>query len=132
MATSKPAAISTTLTDVTLLAKRIVVADIEIRPPTVVDVPEFEFVGEPTLELEAGIAGNVIDQKLNKAGLVDQTDYMRGRARSAEYNLIKDVHRRPDAFPKLLVQIEQRVYGEAMEPGMSRLMLRKGKRRCPP
>jgi len=101
--------------DPVLLAKRIVVADIEIRPGTAVEAPEFEFVGEPTIELGTGMARNVMDQKLDKAGLVEQTDYLRGRARSAEYNLIKNVHRRPDAFPKLLVQIEERVYGEVME-----------------
>lgn len=102
--------------DPVLLAKRIVVADVVIAPRSAMEVPEFEFVGEATIQLDAGLlAGNIIDQKLDRAGISDQVDYMRGRARAAEYTLMKHVHRRPDAFPKLLVQIEERVYGEAME-----------------
>ena len=107
--------ISPTDPDPVLLAKRIMVADVEVRAQIAGEMPEYEFVGEPTIQLSAGLAGNVINQKLDRADLVGQIDYMRGRARSAEYKLIKDVHRRPDAFPKLLVQIEERVYGEAME-----------------
>lgn len=101
--------------DPVLVAKRILVADMVISPSPPSEVPDFEFVGEPSVQLGASLVGNVIDQKLEKAGLNDQIDYMRGRARAAEYTLIRHVHRRPEAFPKLLVQIEQRVYGEAME-----------------
>lgn len=101
--------------DPVLLAKRIVVADIDFGPRTSVRVPDFDFPGEPSIELGAGGAGSVLDQKLEKAGLGDEIDYMRRRARAAEYNLMKDVHRRPDAYPKILVQIEERVHGEATE-----------------
>jgi hypothetical protein len=75
----------------------------------------FKFPGHATLALGSGVAGSVIRQKLEAAGLEDQVDYLSDRARAAEYNLMLDAVRRPESFGELLTQIEQRVLGEVSE-----------------
>jgi hypothetical protein len=101
--------------DPTLSAKRIVVAEVVfLRSPRTCR-PSFSFPGESTLELGGGLSADVIEQKLAAAGLEDEIDYLRERARAAEYNLLEDIVRRPEAYPDLLRQIEQRVHGELSE-----------------
>jgi hypothetical protein len=78
----------------------------------------FRFPGAPRLELGVGVS-TVLDQKLMAAGLEADIDYMRERALAAEYNLLEDVHRRPEGFSELLRQIEQRVHGELSEAHLS-------------
>ena len=98
-----------------LTAKRIVIARVLTfrgQPPK---SPGFCFPGKPMLQLGAGPSAGVIEQKLAAAGLEDDADYLRERARAAEYNLLEDVARRPEVFPELLTQIEQRVHGELSE-----------------
>lgn len=98
-----------------LAAKRLVVEEVVIYRPPTADNPSFRFLGEATLELGAGLSAGVIEQKFTAAYLEDQIDYMRERARAAEYSLLEDVARRPEAFPELLRQLEQRVHGELSE-----------------
>lgn len=100
--------------DPVLAAKRIAVVEVIIRP-TARDIPTFHFPGEPTIELGGGLSPGVIEQKLVAADLEDQVDYLRERARAAEYSLLEDVVRRPEVFPGLLRQIEQHVHGEVSE-----------------
>jgi hypothetical protein len=100
--------------DPLLSAKRLVVADATIvRAPRAEPLP-FRFPGAPRLVLGGGIS-TVLDQKLSAAGLNDEIGPMRELALAAEYNLLEDVHRRPEEFPDLLRQIEQRVHGELSE-----------------
>lgn len=101
--------------DPALAAKRLVVAEVVVYRAPTADTRGFLFPGEPTLELGAQRPAGVIEQKLTAADLEDQIDYMCERARAAEYSLLEDVARRPEAFPELLRQIEQRVHGELSE-----------------
>ena len=100
--------------DPALSAKRIVVAEVEFFLSQTPSNPVFCFPDEPVLERGRGLSG-VIEQKLAAAGHELEIDYLCDRARAAEYNLLEDVVRRPEAFPKLLRQIEQRVHGEVSE-----------------
>lgn len=101
--------------DPLLAAKRIDVTETVIYRNRANEKPPFRYPGEPRLQLGVGLPAGVIEQKLVAAGLGDEVDYMRERARAAEYSLLEDVARRPEAFPGLLQQIEQRVHGEASE-----------------
>lgn len=101
--------------DPALAAKRVVVADVlNLRAPTTKG-PAFQFPGHPTLELGGGLSASIIEQKLSAADLEDQIDYMSERARAAEYSLLEDVVRRPESYPQLLRQIQERVHGEVSE-----------------
>jgi hypothetical protein len=57
----------------------------------------------------------MLQQKLVAGGLEPEFDYMKTRALAAEYNLLEDVNRRPEVYPALLRQIEERVLGELSE-----------------
>ena len=98
-----------------LAAKRILVAEVVINRERTPENPGLSIPGAPILELGDRLSTSVIAQKLNAAGLGDEIDYLRDRALAAEYNLLEDVARRPEAFPALLRQIEQRVHGELVE-----------------
>jgi len=76
---------------------------------------DFLFPGQPSLELGSGKSLAILEQKLQAGGLEEEADYMRSRALAAEYNLLEDATRRPEAYPNLLQQIEQRVLGEVHE-----------------
>jgi hypothetical protein len=104
--------------DPLLAAKRIVIADVIISSSHRMEPVPFRFPGAPRLELGVGVS-TVLDQKLMAAGLEADIDYMRERALAAEYNLLEDVHRRPEGFSELLRQIEQRVHGELSEAHLS-------------
>jgi len=102
--------------DPALAAKKITIAQVTVSKRKASEAPPlFVFPGTPSLSLGAGTSASVIEQKLNAAGLELEVEYLRERARAAEYSLLEDVARRPEAFPELLQQIEQRVHGELSE-----------------
>lgn len=101
--------------DPVLAAKRVAIDEALVYRSPSTAAPTFRFPGRPTLELGARTSHSVLDQKFTAAGLEDDLDYMRERVRAAEFNLLEDVARRPEAFPDLLLQIEQRVHGELAE-----------------
>ena len=101
--------------DPVLAAKRVAVEEAVIYQKSTPEKPAFYYSGETSLRLGAGSLVGVIEQKLSAAGLEDDVAYLRQRARAAEYSLLEDVTRRPEAYPELLQQIEQRVHGEASE-----------------
>ena len=100
--------------DPVLAAKRVAVDVVAYRAPQAIEVT-FRFPGEPTLALGTTRPAHVLEKKLAAGGLEQELDYIRGRERAAEYNLLEDVARRPEAYPELLQQIEQMVLGEAAE-----------------
>ena len=101
--------------DPVLAAKKILIADVVAYRPQMAEPAPFRFPGEATLDIEAELCFSMLDQKLTAAGLAQDVEYMRQRALAAEYNLLEDTGRRPEAFPELLQQIEQRVHGELSE-----------------
>ena len=100
--------------DPALAAKKIVIADALQHKGDFVP-PNFEYPGDPKLDLGAGLKSDVLEQKFAAGGLQEDIEYISERARAAEYNLLEDVVRRPERFPALLRQIEQRVHGELSE-----------------
>ena len=102
--------------DPVLLAKRLVVDDIVNYRTT--HHPTFQFQGSPTLKLGSSRSPSILVQKLKKGGLAGEVDYMLERERAAEYNLMEDVTRRPDQYPRLLRQVEQLVLGECSEANL--------------
>lgn len=100
--------------DPALAAKKIII-DEALEYEDVVGGVGFRFPGEPQLALGKSLSADVLKQKFVAGGLSEEIDYMNDRARAAEYNLLEDVARRPEAFPGLLRQIEQRVHGELSE-----------------
>lgn len=100
--------------DPALAAKKIVIAD-ALRYDGGSATPDFRYPGDPKLDLGAGLKSDVLEQKFDAAGLKEDIEYISERARAAEYNLLEDVMRRPERFPALLRQIEQRVHGELSE-----------------
>jgi hypothetical protein len=102
--------------DPTVAAKRLVIADVVVfRAP---DRPPLQFPGEPTLSLRWHSQRSVLQQKLERAGLTDQLEFLKDRGRAAEYHLLEDTERRPDKYPKLLKQLEQMVLGECTEANL--------------
>lgn len=106
-------------TDPALAAKRLAVDETVVCRPGAVGASAptipFAFPGPPELTLGRGVAPSVLAQKLARGGIQDEFDTMAGRARAAEYNLLEDVQRRPEAYPALQRQIEQMVLGECGE-----------------
>lgn len=102
--------------DPVLAAKRLVVDDtIVYRPrPPAHPVP-FTFPGVPEVVLGQGVVSSVLEQKLDRGGIREELELMDSRARAAEYNLLEDVQRRPEAYPALQRQLEQLVLGECAE-----------------
>lgn len=101
--------------DPALAAKRVVVAEAILYRAEAPPAPGFRYPGPPTLQLGAGVKSGLLEQKLVQGGLEDQVGYMNDRALAAEYSLLEDVARRPESFPELLRQIEQKVHGELCE-----------------
>jgi len=102
--------------DPALAAKRLAVDDTVIYRPRSAALPiPFAFPGTPDLNLGQGIASSVLKQKLDRGGLLEELDTMESRGRAAEYNLLADVQRRPEAYPALQRQLEQLVLGECAE-----------------
>lgn len=104
--------------DPTLVAKRLVITDVVVYRSSSTPGPAFHFPGQPSLQLGRGLSLEVIEQKFTAAGLADEVTYLQERARAAEYNLLEDVERRPEAYPQMLRQIEQRVHGELSEANL--------------
>ncbi len=101
--------------DPVLIAKRIVVAELVFNGHTN-GPPPFAFQGEPAITLGGPRPESVRDQKLLKGGIdPDQIEYLAERERAAEAQLIADTHRRPEAYPQLLRQLEAVVLGECRE-----------------
>jgi hypothetical protein len=101
--------------DPALVAKRLVIGQIALIRLTKSEGAPFQYPGEASLQLGTGVSEHVLDQKLVAGGLQEEIDYMHARARAAEYNLMEDVERRPQAYPELLRQIVERVHGELSE-----------------
>lgn len=99
--------------DPALAAKRLVV--VEVMVPLAGEAPAFQFQDAPILTLGRPSDSAVLDQKLIKGGLGQEIDYFRSRGRGAEYALMEDIVRRPQAYPALQTQIEQVVLGAVSE-----------------
>ena len=78
----------------------------------------FQFPGDPGLALNATEKPNVLEKKLSAAGLDEEIEYMRERARAAQYHLLEMATRQPDSFSAKLKQIEERVHGVAIEANL--------------
>ena len=98
--------------DPALAAKRLGVAEVVVYVAT---APGFRFTGDPTLTLGLPRPSHVLEQKLQRGGISDEAARMRDLGRDAEYNLLEDTARRPEEYPALLRQIEQKVLGECSE-----------------
>jgi len=102
-------------TDPALVAKRVGIAETIVDRDLSRRRPDFQFQGDPKLQIGSGLKEGIIEQKFLAADLEDQIDYIKDRARAAEYSLLEQSARNPDTFPQILRQIEQRVHGELSE-----------------
>jgi hypothetical protein len=103
------------LRDPALLAKKLCVEDVVVYHARAPVPPNFTFPGIPVLDLTAVRPVDVLPKKLQHGGLQTEIDYFRDLERGAEYSLLEDVGRRPDAYPALLRQLEQYVAMECSE-----------------
>lgn len=101
-----------TARDATLDAKRIELAAFAELLANTDARPTFKFLGDASLALGEQKPSTTLQKKMSKGGIdADDIEVMKERERAAEYSLMEDMARRPDEFPTLLRQIEQRVLG---------------------
>ncbi len=98
--------------DPAVTAKSIVVTEIIFKAN---DKPDFTFPGAAKLKLGGERRDDVLEQKLSHGGIDLEASQMKELERAAEYNLLEDIERRPDQYPRLLHQIEQMVLQECSE-----------------
>ena len=95
--------------DPALLGKRLAVEVFAIPDSRERQTPQFSFHGEPNLSLGGSRSPSVLEQKLDRGGLIDQLPGIRRLELEAERNLLEDVQRRPEEYPQLQTQVEQMV-----------------------
>jgi len=101
--------------DPTLVAKKIVVAEVmDYRVYAAAAIP-FVFPGPPQIQLGAAPKPHIMKAKLEQGKIGDQYDYLSARERAAEAHLMEDALREPKEFPKKLRQLEELVLGECSE-----------------
>lgn len=105
--------------DPVFTAKRIVIADVHLIPPSkAVDV--FRYQGPPTISLGQPRPKRILEQKLARGGVGDLIDYMKSREQAAEYHFLEEQAKDPVSAARQLRQVEEAVHGECLEAYMVR------------
>ena len=104
------------ISDPAIVGKRIICADVSLAPPT--PTKDFAYVGEPVINPGGQRAAGVLEQKLERGGLVDMVDYMISREQAAEYHFLAEQAKNPATAGRQLRQVEEAVHGECLEAYM--------------
>ena len=104
--------------DPTIVAKRIVCAEVSLAPPATPS-RAFAYVGKPAINPGGQRPAGVLEQKLARGGLVDMVEYMKSREQAAEYQFLEDQAKNPATAGRQLRQVEEAVHGECLEAYMA-------------
>lgn len=103
--------------DPVILAKRIICTEVTFAAPVPL-TKTFAYSGEPTLDPTSQRPVRVLEQKLERGGLVDMVNYMKAREQAAEYQFLEEQAKNPATARHQLRQIEEAVHGECLEAYM--------------
>lgn len=110
---------SGTTDDPVITAKRIVIADVALVPPSRTS-HSFRYQGPPTISLGQPRPQRILEQKLVRGGVGALVDYMKAREQAAEYHFLEEQAKDPVAAARQLRQVEEAVHGECLESYMAR------------
>ena len=99
-------------------AKRIVVADVVLVPPSKAS-DTFRYQGPPTITLGRSRTKGVLEQKLARGGVEMLVEYMKAREQAAEYHFLEEQAKDPVIAARQLRQVEEAVHGECLESFMA-------------
>lgn len=105
--------------DPVITAKRIVIADVTLIPPSKA-ADAFRYQGPPTISLGQLRPKRILEQKLARGGVGDLVDYMKSREQAAEYHFLEEQAKDPVSAARQLRQVEEAVHGECLEAYMLR------------
>ena len=96
------------------MAKKLVIAEVMIFHQTPV-TNHFYFPGPPGIQLGVSSREAILRAKLERGDLGEQFDYLWGRERALEYNLLGEAGQSPEKVLATLRQLEEVVLGECCE-----------------
>lgn len=99
-------------------AKRIVIADVVLVPPSTVR-STFQYQGGPMISLGEHRTKRVLEQKLARGDVETLVEYMKAREQAAEYHFLEEQARDPVMAARQLRQVEEAVHGECLESFMA-------------
>jgi hypothetical protein len=100
-------------TDPATVAKRIICANVSFAT-AVTPTKTFAYQGQPRIKPGSSQPG-VLEQKLERGGLVDMIEYMKAREQAAEYQFLEEQAKDPMTAAHQLRQVEEAVHGECLE-----------------
>lgn len=109
---------SGTTLDPKIAAKRIVIADLVLAPPSNAS-ETFRYHGAPTISLGQPRKKRILEQKLERGGVSSLTDYMKAREQAAEYHFLEEQAKDSVRAARQLRQVEEAVHGECLEAFMA-------------
>jgi hypothetical protein len=101
--------------DPTLTAKRLSVVEVMVYRPRNPQPNGFHFPGQPVFQLGGPSRREVLQAKLERGDLAEQVEYLWGRERAVEYNLLEAASQSPEQTLQMLKQLEEVVLGECSE-----------------
>jgi hypothetical protein len=101
--------------DPTLAAKRLSVVEVMVYRPRSPQPNRFQFPGQPVIQLGGPRRREVLQAKLERGDLAEQVEYLWGRERAVEYNLLGEASQSPEQTLQMLKQLEEVVLGECSE-----------------
>jgi hypothetical protein len=101
--------------DPTLAAKRLTVAEVVVYRTRNPQPNRFHFPGQPTIQIGGQPRKDILQAKLERGDLAEQVEYLWGRERAIEYNLLTNASLEPAKTLEMLKQLEEIVLGECSE-----------------
>lgn len=101
--------------DPTLVAKRLVVAEVIVCRSRNPQANNFRFPGPPRVQPAVRTRQPILREKLEHGDIGEQFDYLWGRERALEYNLLGEAEQSSEKVLEMLPQLEQVVLGECSE-----------------
>ena len=101
--------------DPNLVTKRLVVAEVMVYRSRNPQANSYHFPGPPGIQLGAPTRQGILRAKLERGDLDEQFDYLWGRERAVEYNLLGEASQSPENILEMLRQLEEVVLGECCE-----------------
>jgi hypothetical protein len=101
--------------DPKLAAKRLLVAEAVVYRTRTPRANGFHFPGQPTIQIGGQPRKEMLQAKLERGDLAEQVEYLWGRERAIEYNLLTNASLEPAKTLEMLKQLEEIVLGECSE-----------------